>query len=661
MADTFFFCYTDSDMLNTHKLLYIFPDLAYVVDLLPTKKEHTFSIQSFRQINGELIKNEAFVPERVAKLCAKLDQDEYHLVLPDFMFTNTIVNVEEDSDKKIAEHISNKLLPGLEISQETHQISTTVLTQFKGTAKVQLSALEHELVAPVYESASKNNIHIKGISSLSWTLKSSISLEPSISVLQVGSNLYSALHYIGVDQTNITTLDDVSVIAETIKTLKGAEPSIQTIYLLSNTVVEEQLKELLSDTLPIQQLTVFKEEDTQMPSYVKQIIESGMKTLSISDFPVPVFTLEPASKDAMKHSIKNDKLDEKEVDTGKKKDEAIEDVELPKPSVPEAVEKVKIEKVVATEEPEDEKKENLDEEEKDDTLETTEKNSTEQKEVQKVAEKVEEKPPMPTEEKTTESTATPIEKPQATAATAVPPVVQPPIAAPTITPSATTPTPVVSTPTPTPTVTPIAPKPGVDVSQFAQQSAAAPSTTAPAQPVTEKKVIKNKSGVQSMLKMVFITLAVFAVTVAVGIGVGMGILSFSEKDEQPAPVPEVVQETAMPEESAVPESTESAEPAAAEVDVSEMSILVVNATGKAGYAGEIKSLLDDAEFKTVAASNAKGEYEEGVFLLMREEVPGLVEYVAEAVELDVKEGTEDSTIEDTKEAYDAVLVLADTK
>ena len=58
------------------------------------------------------------------------------------------------------------------------------------------------------------------------------------------------LHYIGVDQCTSQTTAEVSAIAETIKTLKGAEPRIQTVYLLTNELVEQELKEELSDTLP---------------------------------------------------------------------------------------------------------------------------------------------------------------------------------------------------------------------------------------------------------------------------------------------------------------------------------------------------------------------------------------------------------------------------
>ena len=55
-------------MLNTKKLLYILPDVAYSAELLPSKKPSTFTISSFRQINGEYMDDNEFIPENILKL-----------------------------------------------------------------------------------------------------------------------------------------------------------------------------------------------------------------------------------------------------------------------------------------------------------------------------------------------------------------------------------------------------------------------------------------------------------------------------------------------------------------------------------------------------------------------------------------------------------------
>ncbi|EFK96325.1 hypothetical protein LDC_1647, partial [sediment metagenome] len=282
-------------MLNTQKLLYILPDVALIVELLPGKKPHSFVVQSFRQINGQYIGEDELVGPNIVKLFSKLEDETYHLILPDELFTNAIVTIQETSDTAIAQYLKDKLLPSLELSIKTHQIDTTVLTTFKGQSKVQLSALEQSILAPIRAGSSFSKVKISAISPLSWTVKSLISLEPSISVLQLGEQLYVALHYIGVDQSLQAPIGEVEVIAETIRTLKGGEPNIQTIYLFSNSLVEEKLKELLSDALPIQQLASLRDDSDQLPSYVKEIVETGLKTLSITDYPIPKFELGPAT------------------------------------------------------------------------------------------------------------------------------------------------------------------------------------------------------------------------------------------------------------------------------------------------------------------------------------------------------------------------------
>ncbi len=311
-------------MLNTVRLLYIFPDLSLVTELLPGKKPHDFTIQSFRQINGEFIDENQFVASNVTKLFDKLEEGEYHLILPDYLFTNTIVSVKETDDKKIAEYLQDTLLPQISLSTATHDIDTTVLTTFKKQAKVQLSAMEKTVLAPIRVGASDSKVTISAVSPLSWTVKSLVSLEPSVTVLQVGTHLYSALHYIGVDQTNQASAQDTDKIAETIKTLKGVEANLQTLYLLTDTLTESRLKELLNGILPIQQLANDQTSSDQLPGYLKQIIETTAKTLAIADYPVPKFVPGQASdqdRELVSHPPQT-KIDEAEVE-----EESIDQVE----------------------------------------------------------------------------------------------------------------------------------------------------------------------------------------------------------------------------------------------------------------------------------------------------------------------------------------------
>jgi len=586
-------------MLNTEKLLYILPDLTYLAELLPGKKEHTYTIQSFKQINGNFLDDNEFISANIQKLFTKIDKEEYHLILPDFLFTNTIVNVDDESKAGTLAHVRGKLLPASNLSDETHEIELTVLNSFKGKSRVQISAIEKELLAPVRVAADKSKIVIKAVSPLSWAIKSIVSLEPSITVLQIGSNLYSSQHYIGIDQTNNFPVDELSSIVETIKTLKGAEPSIQTIYLASSSLIEEKFKEELGGTLPIQQLATYKEEDSKMPSYVKYIIESCMRTLSIPDYPVPKFKLGKASKeeeaivDSAQKTEKDDRVTtEKELNS---KNTAPTD--LPEPSkVPELMVSAKIEDAVMPK-----------------TDVTIEEPSKEVVDVKEITDDEKEKSEVKVEAK--EEIAKD--------------------------------------------------KDAINLAQFAgkkddNKDKEAKSETVETKPVTEsvtetkssKKVIKNSSGVNNMLKMVFITLAVFFITIAIGVGVGLGLLKMSDKNLNEEVTPVVITDPeATPEVAATPEPV-------VEINKAELSLLVVNATSKAGYAGKIKALLIDAEIPGATAGNAEGKYDEGTnYILMTEENPQLVTLLEEATGLDLTyaSGVE---IEDPDKDYDAVIVLS---
>lgn len=681
-------------MLNTQKLLYILPDVAYIAELLPTKKEHTFSIHSFRQINGAFLDDDNFIAENVEKLVAKIEPEEYHLILPDFLFTNTIVQVQETSESKATQYIKETLLPNIEISPDTHEIDISVLTQHQGKFKIQLSALEKEVLDPIVRSARPHQVMIKGVSPVSWTIKSVISLEPSISVIQVGSMLYSALHYIGVDQTTSTSVDELENVIETIKTLKGGEPSIQTVYLLTNALVEEKLKDTLSGTLPIQQLATFKEDETQMPSYVKQIIESGMKTLDISDFPVPRFALPatPVSSTlAITEEVKG--ADVEEVST----------TDLPAPTPAPTIEDDE------TDEEADELLWDTDDEE-DETAESDSSAKTPELEAGEESEAL----PAPTEPPSLPS-PTPVGTVAAAATTAITEVAS--VSAVTVaTTSESTPADATVDQTPDekdqPSVEPVTervtvtevttektevktePSPTAPVendqdrmlSQFTATAAAPVATTSSAvkppvppaetptprpslntdsatsKTVTSSKnsgIIKNRNSVSPMLRMIFITLAVFAVTVAVGVGIGLGVLSFSKKDDFPESP--VVSPSTTPAPSSTPSLTPSPTASASaqtSAQKAALKILVVNATTIPGHAGKTKTALESAGYKGVAAGNAKGEYEAGTYVLLKDANSGLASTLSTDSKLDltVKEGI---AVEDPRGQYDAVIVLAE--
>ena len=116
-----------------------------------------------------------------------------------------------------------------------------------------------------------------------------VSLEPSVTVAQLGSNLYGALHYIGIDQPFNASADDTTAIAEKISAIKKAEPSTMTCYLISNEVIETALKDGLKMVVPVQQMADENANTAKLPAAVTTVLLNAQRTISIPDFPVPQF------------------------------------------------------------------------------------------------------------------------------------------------------------------------------------------------------------------------------------------------------------------------------------------------------------------------------------------------------------------------------------
>ncbi|MFO7720324.1 MAG: hypothetical protein R6W85_07785, partial [Gillisia sp.] len=76
-------------MPSNTRLLYLLPELAYNVELVPTKKPNTFAIKDFHQVNGKFLDENELKAENFEKLLEKLDEGDYTLILPDYLFTNT--------------------------------------------------------------------------------------------------------------------------------------------------------------------------------------------------------------------------------------------------------------------------------------------------------------------------------------------------------------------------------------------------------------------------------------------------------------------------------------------------------------------------------------------------------------------------------------------
>lgn len=677
-------------MIDSTKLLIVLSDVAYVAELLAGKKPYTFSLQACKQINGTFMTKKGPDNEAVAKLFQKLDAGEsYHLVLPDELFVDTIVSIEEKAESKVKEVLKEKTLADLKISDESHYLETITLNQLKGTTRVQIAAIPKEYLSIFRVGSDESGSTISGISPLSWVVKGMVSLEPSISVIQLGESLYVAQHYIGIDQTSSADISAPDKIVETIKTLKGSEPSIQTVYLLTNTVIEEQLKEALSSLVPLQQMTG-KSDSEQLPSYVTTFLESAARSLAVPDFNIPVFKPGAPAKDeseklAALFTAASTATDVS-TDTKTETEPTTKEDELPKPTQniePEEITQADTEEAEDTEDKlaDDAAQAQIEEVVEKDTTDSSDTEADVQKEVESDSTTKDEQSIEQPEEKQTAATGEEATD-KADTDSSSESKIDSPDSNRTITPVASVVTPVAASATNAATVattTSTAPKTAkpetaldqtggddIDLSQFAQHTAGttAQASSTPAQAEkTIKKPIKHSSGVGNMLKMVLITLLVFALTIAVGVGVGLGILQFAGTEEEvTTPTVEVEQEPSETEEEIIDEeATDSAEEADTEVeavDLSELSVLVVNATSTAGYAGQIRTQLLAGEFTDVTAGNASGTYDDGVLVFAREGAAAVIAEIERTTDLEVTESS-DAAAEDAQNNYDVVIVLAE--
>jgi hypothetical protein len=653
-------------MLNTRKLIYLLPEVCFITELVPGKKPHTFVIQSFRQINGQFMDEEDLVTENVLKLFNKLEPETYTLILPDFLFTNTIIDVAESDESGVREYLLKKLLPSLGLSKETHQLETFILTQHQNKTKVQLSGLEKSILGPVYDVAQERKITIDAVCPLSWTLKSVISLEPSLSALELGKHIYVAQHYIGVDQSIFFSIDELGNVVESVKTLRGAEPNLQTLYLLTSPQTESELKGKLKQRIPLQQLAEDETSVEGLPAHIKTAIEAAAKTLDIEDYPVPHFTLEKYEATAEKAEVKE------EPETLKVEKEEAEPEIVSKPFSLES--------------------EDLDEPAKD------EETPLPTPKPRIVEETIEEKSTEPISAPTLPSTTTPITA--VSAAAAVTPAVTAPVEAklPSI---AEVPEEKLEEKMALPELpgTDVIPSTvgtektqfvdkdsmGINESQGAimtdtdngdwlggdgvesdepEETTAAPAasmaTRSTASAVRTRSVIRNRSGSGSLFKMIGITLGALLITVAVGVGIGFVLLKSSEKDapvnQGLAPTPKA---SAVVQASPSPVATASASAAPVTIARDKTKILVVNASGVNGLAGKMKTNLTQAGYKTVDTANAKGKYDKGFFALMKTANSELLAQLEKDSKVKVTAGTQDKSVEDPKSAYDVVFVVND--
>lgn len=625
-------------MLNTRKLVYILPEVCYVAELLPTKKPHAFSIQSFRQINAQFMEDEELIIENVSKLFRKLEPETYTVVLPDFLFTNTIIDVSETSEAGVREHLVNKLLPSLGLTSDTHQLETFILTQHKGKTKVQLSGLEKTVLGPIYPIAEERGVVVDAICPLSWSLKSLISLEPSLSAVELGQHLYIAQHYIGVEQSIFFPVSELKNVVETVQTLRGAEPNLQTLYLLTSPEAGEEIRTKLKNRIPVQQLAEEEASLDGLPAHIKTAIEAAAKTLDIEDYPVPRFKLEKAETAAAADETTEEEtipeptraaVTQSSVEIFEESLGDDEEMPMPvaAPALPVAATPITI--TTTTVELEEVSPEELDI-----------KMSGFAEEEELPASPFDEEPSRAGAEQTQfvdrESAVEKTDDEELELAD------------------------VVEEETVTKTQLSQNWQDENDEAEEEVVPAARPMTETRSEVIRQRPVLKNRNSTNSMVRMIGISIVALIITVVVGVGAGLALLNSTENNSalnqalaptpKPSPTPAQVTPVAVGSGSA----TATASAATATKD---KKILVVNATTVSGRAGKIKSSLTAAGYKTVDTGNAKGKYDTGNFILMEKEDQSVLSQLQKDSTLTLTFGTQNKSTEDSTAKYDIVLVI----
>ncbi len=173
----------------------------------------------------------------------------------------------------------------------------------------------------------------------------------------------------------------------------------------------------------------------------------------------------------------------------------------------------------------------------------------------------------------------------------------------------------------------------------------------------KRKIIKNKD-TGGFAFYFFTTLGVASIIIVVGVLLTTYLLPDRKNLTAVKPVEDNIDMIESP--TLTPTVTPTLKPEVETLtddEKQDLSILIVNATTKSGYAGSVKAKLLNKGYKNIDAKNAKGDYDKGYFILMDEEDKKVIKTLSddtgyELTFLDKKD------VEDPSDKYDLVIVLA---
>lgn len=634
---------------SSTNLAFLLPSVAYLLELVPAKGTTNFQVQNVREIRGSFCSDGVWQGENVKKLASKLEAAQYTVALPDTVFQQFVFEVEAGSESEAHKKALRHMREAYEIDDAVTFCHLFLLSTHRGKYTFQLVSLPQKSARLFYDAFSAQSEHIKAITPLSWLMKAFVSLEPSLTLAQVGQDVSVARHYIGIDRTFSGATTQPTALAEYLKKQKAEDAQLQTLYLVADDETERMVKKELNKVIPIQQLIADDEAVEGLPASVKFLAEQAARTLSLTELKLPLIKVEElehtaSASDAPEEletisSSTHSSSEAPEDDASPMSKASLPAPTLPKPGAAPAV--VPAAAVPPTlsmaseslteSEPEIKKStpapvlhsESLDL----DALPSTPAPTVEADEPDEL-EEVEDAAPQPSFYDKVHTSAQPSAfspSPAAKAvneaelATAVSQTLGKPMGAPA----------------------------------SAAHSVGTPSNSHP----SSKIIIQNSNDASELLKIIGLTVGVIIVTVIAGLGIGYALLSFSLSPQQiavePASSPSA-SSTPAAQASPSPSPSPSAEPIAKD----KLQILVVNATTTAGKAGKYKTSLEQAGFKNITVGNAKGKYEAGTYFLMKTESTALEAELEKALSVTgtVQKGVK---TEDAAEQKDVVVVIAE--
>lgn len=228
-------------------------------------------------------------------------------------------------------------------------------------------------------------------------------------------------------------------------------------------------------------------------------------------------------------------------------------------------------------------------------------------------------------------------------------------------PTTTTPpeTPKVTPPTPpkpaTPPTIPPTVAPAVKPVTPAAPPTAPASPAKPATPTSPAMVTPAKKSKSSIGKYLLLAGGIALIIGLIGGGIVISQQALQSQNEPQQEETMEPEETPAVEETPEPTPESETEPIAKD----EVSILILNATGVAGKAGATADTFDEAGYTDADTGNAKGEYEQGTYIMVKdEEQAALVEQLRDDTELELEEIDYDEA-EDSDGEYDVIIILAE--